>query len=498
MKTPFYGTGLFFCMVVFGCLAFRNGTAREGPYTFALSATLLVIGGLGSLGMLVLGVTSARAGWYWAMVAGLVLLVVPVWIVNVSFAEAAGLHVAQPQGLLQRPPPSPMEAEMRKLIRHGFEPMPNESTGTEPHVSQSLPTHPQVDTTESSMGAAEKRRSPEYIPPPDQPGQPTELAGGPEGWQFQICDGQRRSAIGFRYTMGSWAGKPAVARFDPIFDRDEPSHDDVVILGREGYAVGGVQVVASDLVNAVRVVFARQQAEGALDTSDIYFSEWVGDPGDKKPTFLGEAGTRVIGVCGRHGAVVNALALIVDRTDLGAAAAPDRSRTTGNAATAKQPAPKQAEPEYKTPANLSGKPTNLVGGPEGWQYEMFDQNRKAVVGFRYKMGGWDGQAAVAQLDPLFNRSEAAQNGNVVMARGGYVVGGVQVVAGDLVNAVRIIFIRQAVGGALDKTDFYLSDWIGDSHDESPKILGDGQTRVIGVCGRHGAVINALGLVLDKR
>src|SRR4030095_805545 len=79
MKTPFYGTWLFFCMVVFGCLAFRNGTAREGPYTFALSATLLVIGGLGSLGMLVLGVTSARAGWYWAMVAGLVLLVVPVW-----------------------------------------------------------------------------------------------------------------------------------------------------------------------------------------------------------------------------------------------------------------------------------------------------------------------------------------------------------------------------------------------------------------------------------
>jgi hypothetical protein len=167
-----------------------------------------------------------------------------------------------------------------------------------------------------------------------------------------------------------------------------------------------------------------------------------------------------------------------------------------NEAITKQPAPQRVEPEYIPPPTLPGKPTNLVGGPEGWQYEMFDQNRKAAVGFRYKMGGWGGQAAVAQLDPLFNRSEAAQN--VVMARGGYVVGGFQVVAGDLVNAVRIIFVRQGSGGALDKSDFYLSDWIGDPRDESPKILGDGQTRVIGVCGRHGAVINALGLVLDKR
>ena len=86
---------------------------------------------------------------------------------------------------------------------------------------------------------------------------------------------------------------------------------------------------------------------------------------------------------------------------------------------------------------------------------------------------------------------------VVVGREGYVVGGVQVVAGDLVNAVRVNFVREESDGSLNKGDHYLSDWIGDPEDKTPKILGDGQRRVIGVCGRNGAVKNALALVLDK-
>jgi hypothetical protein len=50
---------------------------------------------------------------------------------------------------------------------------------------------------------------------------------------------------------------------------------------------------------------------------------------------------------------------------------------------------------------------------------------------------------------------------------------------------------------LEKGDFYLGDWVGEPDDDF-QVLGDGQTPVIGVCGRHGAVINALALVLDDR
>jgi len=154
---------------------------------------------------------------------------------------------------------------------------------------------------------------PVYIPPPDQPGTPTELAGGPEGWQFQVLDRNRRTVVGFRFQMGSWAGQPAVAQFDPLYDRGAPAGRSEVVIGRDGYVVGGLQVVAGDLVNAVRVIFVRQQTDGSLDKRDFYLSDWIGDPGKKPPQVLGDGQTRVIGVCGRHGAVKNAIALILDK-----------------------------------------------------------------------------------------------------------------------------------------------------------------------------------------
>jgi hypothetical protein len=139
----------------------------------------------------------------------------------------------------------------------------------------------------------------------------------------------------------------------------------------------------------------------------------------------------------------------------------------------------------------------LAGGPEGFQFERCDRRRQSVVGFRYRLGSWANQPAVAQLDPIYSR-QLKDTSNAHIARDGYVVGGVQVVSGELVTAVRIIFVRERTDGTLDKTDNYLSDWIGDPGDTSPKPIGDGLTRVIGICGRRGAVLNALALVLDKQ
>jgi hypothetical protein len=163
------------------------------------------------------------------------------------------------------------------------------------------------------------------------------------------------------------------------------------------------------------------------------------------------------------------------------------------------PAPprKTGPPQYNPPAWLPGQPTELAGGPEGFQFEHCDRGRKQVVGFRYRMGRWGSQAAVGDLAPLYDRNQFAGVKERVVAREGYVVGGVQVVAGDLVNAVRVIFVREQTDGSFDKSDNYLSDWIGEPAGATPKALGDGQTRVIGVCGRRGAVLNAIGLVLDK-
>jgi len=178
---------------------------------------------------------------------------------------------------------------------------------------------------------------------------------------------------------------------------------------------------------------------------------------------------------------------------------PAAENQTARIANTFAPAPprKTGPPQYNVPPWLPGEPTNLAGGPEGFQFEHCDRGRKTVVGFRYRMGRWGNQAAVADLIPVYDRNQFAGVKDRLVAREGYVVGGVQVVSGDLVNAVRVIFVREQDDGALDKSDHYLSDWIGESGEATPKALGDGQSRVIGVCGRRGAVLNALALVLDE-
>src|SRR4029078_13147584 len=96
-------------------------------------------------------------------------------------------------------------------------------------------------------------------------------------------------------------------------------------------------------------------------------------------------------------------------------------------------------------------------------YELWpcDREKDLVTCFRSRMGRWGNQAAVAELAPLYDRQQFAGVKQRAVAREGYVVGGVQGVSGDLVNAVRIIFVREQTDGALDKSDNYLSDWIGE-------------------------------------
>jgi hypothetical protein len=153
---------------------------------------------------------------------------------------------------------------------------------------------------------------------------------------------------------------------------------------------------------------------------------------------------------------------------------------------------------------LPGRPTELAGGPEGWQFELFDKQKRTVIGFRHRLGKWAGEAAVAELIPLYDRDPSSKSNpprpgsELTIAKLGFAVGGVHVVAGKHVNAVRIIFVREESDGSLDKGDFYLSEWIGDAGDRKYAVLGDGKQRVLGVCGRRGLIIDALALVVEEQ
>ncbi|GAB6167454.1 hypothetical protein JCM19992_34540 [Thermostilla marina] len=136
--------------------------------------------------------------------------------------------------------------------------------------------------------------------------------------------------------------------------------------------------------------------------------------------------------------------------------------------------------------------TKLVGGTGGMLYLSQPQNRP-VVGFIFTEGSWAGKAALAILEPIYDHVPA--NERTVVAREGYVVAGLEVHADDLVRGVRVTFAKLTPEGKLDLADSYTSDWIGEPS-ESPETLGNTGLPVVGVIARRGAVMDALGLVLQ--
>jgi hypothetical protein len=135
--------------------------------------------------------------------------------------------------------------------------------------------------------------------------------------------------------------------------------------------------------------------------------------------------------------------------------------------------------------------SELVGGPGGFPFRA--AGTAPVVGFRYGLGSWAGEAALSALDPVHERQPARPD--TAMARPGYAVGALKVDAGTLVNAVQIVFMKAQPDGRLDPKDSYTSDWLGRPSGREPKVVGGKGQAVVGVHGRRGAVIDAIGLVL---
>jgi hypothetical protein len=154
-------------------------------------------------------------------------------------------------------------------------------------------------------------------------------------------------------------------------------------------------------------------------------------------------------------------------------------------------------PAANVPAAIAAGSGELVGGTGGSPIETASPFVQPVVGFRAVTGAWAGKVALAQLEPLYDRQADAGNGTVAIAKDGYVVGGLEIDAGNLVHAARIIFVRQNADDSLDPADSYTSEWLGEPSGSAPKKLSSGKSPVIGIRGRRAAVIDALGLVVAQ-
>lgn len=156
---------------------------------------------------------------------------------------------------------------------------------------------------------AETKQGDRLTRPPSGAKQDTELVGGDEGWPFRHED--QKLLLGIRYGLGGWAGEKTVGRIEPVFDRKAAGDGESAVVARVGYAVGALKVDAQRFVNAMQIVFMRRTPAGRLDPSDSYTSDWIGFPTGRPPKTVGAADAIVVGVYGRHGAILNAVGLVV-------------------------------------------------------------------------------------------------------------------------------------------------------------------------------------------
>jgi hypothetical protein len=144
-------------------------------------------------------------------------------------------------------------------------------------------------------------------------------------------------------------------------------------------------------------------------------------------------------------------------------------------------------------APSAGRQTELLGGNGGSPFQRTSPNGQPVLGVRYRMGNWGGRERVGGLEPLFT---SAAGRDVILARDGYALGALEVDADEYVDAVALVFMRLALDGSLDPADSYTSEWIGDPTGNPTRTIGGDGAKVIGLCGRGAAVLDAVGVVLD--
>lgn len=291
----------------------------------------------------------------------------------------------------------------------------------------------------------------------------------------------------------SWGG--AVEAVQPIYqvgDRyvrgqryGNPGGTETIVLARQGYLVDGLNARAGLALNAVQLLFA---AHESLETEeDSYASEWVGVPGGSPTQTLAE-GRPVVGIHGRQVPQSLGLGLLAARDEPGGAAAEEDEA---------------AIPERLPPlayAQRSIKSSPVLGRSDGEAFSEHAPDGGALVGLVLWQGtAWGG--AVQAVQPIYQVGDAQMPGtrfgapggkeSKLVARRGYVVGGLNVRAGLAMNAVQLVFVRcgpdRIYGG-----NSYESDWVGVPGGQAAQASA-GRRLVVGIHGTAQSELLGLGI-----
>jgi hypothetical protein len=144
--------------------------------------------------------------------------------------------------------------------------------------------------------------------------------------------------------------------------------------------------------------------------------------------------------------------------------------------------------------------TARIGGNTA-AHSHTETSDKPMVGLQFELGEWEGAPAVNKLKPLFDRAVADGRGEAVVARDGYVVGGLEIDADKVVNGLRIIFVQIGDGEKIDAGDTYTSAWIGKPTGRALRKIDAGPKLVMGIHigtpGKDAGPIINIGLALKQ-
>jgi S1-C subfamily serine protease len=144
--------------------------------------------------------------------------------------------------------------------------------------------------------------------------------------------------------------------------------------------------------------------------------------------------------------------------------------------------------------------TEIIGAEKGSEFRDITQGSKLAIGVQYIPAQMNNKPAMSNIRLLYDKPTDDTQPSV-LAKDGYAVAGLNISIGhysmgQFFNGFQVIFMRQK-DGKLDPSDSYTSDWAGETSKGKPKQLAGNGARIVGLCGRRGIFIRAIGLVTEN-
>ncbi len=148
--------------------------------------------------------------------------------------------------------------------------------------------------------------------------------------------------------------------------------------------------------------------------------------------------------------------------------------------------------------------TPVFGGSGGGAFEAWSEG-SLLAGFVYSTNNYPGgNWVIESLQPIIEHDSTRTLGETygwrrnetsrVESVPGYGVAGMKVRYGHRLDGFQLLFMRVDEEGVLDPNDSYWSPWCGGTGGGGPTLLGGSGNPIIGIHGRAGYEIDAIGLM----